>query len=81
MNKLQRRGFLKQVTAAAAGLAAMTTRMRGWQFGIAESATEFVTQVVPLDHWLFGFDPEDHGERQEWFGELSPDFPGALQRG
>ena len=70
MSVLPRRRFLQQVAVAGAALGVMPPVLRGMQFGLAESALEFGTVVVPLDHWSFGLDPEDHGERQGWFEEM-----------
>jgi beta-glucuronidase len=67
MSELPRRRFLQQVALAGAALGVMPPGLRAEQFGIAESALELGTVVVPLDHWSFGLDPEDHGERRGWF--------------
>jgi beta-galactosidase len=52
---------------AGAALAGMPAALRGTQFGIAERAPGIATAVIPLDRWSFALDPEDRGERQEWF--------------
>ena len=70
MNKLPRRGFLKRATIAGAALATMPAALRGTQFGLAERAPEIATAVIPLARWSFALDPEDRGERQEWFDPM-----------
>ena len=70
MSELPRRRFLQQIAVAGAALGVMPPGLRGTQFGLAESALEFGTVVVPLDRWSFGLDPEDRGERQGWFEEM-----------
>ena len=70
MNQQPRRGFLKQLGTLGAAVAFAPPALRGSQFGIAERALEIATAIIPLDCWWFSLDPEDRGERQEWFDRL-----------
>jgi beta-galactosidase len=70
MDKLPRRRFLKRIAATGAALAATPRPIHSSQFGIEEAASEFATQSIPLNRWMFGLDPEDRGERERWFEPL-----------
>jgi len=71
MNEPSRRMFLKQLSVAGATAATTPLASRGSQSGIAESAPEFATVVVPLDgEWQFALDPDGIGESREWFQPL-----------
>jgi beta-galactosidase len=62
MTKLSRRELIRQIGIAGAS-AAIAASSSGFQSGLAESASELGTIVVPLDGtWLFRLDPEDAGE-------------------
>jgi len=66
MTKLSRRELIRQIGIAGAS-AAIAASSSGFQSGLAESASELGTIVVPLDGtWLFRLDPEDAGESHKW---------------